>query len=112
MANSLPTSPSFPSNLQVPSSASSAHPLKKSDRDQLFSHCSRPAAYLAQLDGVSATVTTLKEVARVMHQELDDQLDGLGRQGKLDMGMKRLQDFIDANAGEVLEHVWLSAESS
>ncbi|KAI8621250.1 syntaxin 6, N-terminal-domain-containing protein [Chytriomyces sp. MP71] len=59
-----------------------------------------------QLEGVAATVTTLKEVALVMNQELDDQTALLAdldvqvdqTQGKLDMGVKRLKDFIDANA--------------
>ncbi|KAJ3241329.1 Syntaxin-6 [Chytriomyces hyalinus] len=61
-----------------------------------------------QLVGVMSTVGTLKEVAIVMNQELDDQTALLqdldvqveGTQDKMDMGMKRLKDFIQANAGD------------
>ncbi|KAJ3012652.1 UNVERIFIED_CONTAM: hypothetical protein HDU68_001082 [Siphonaria sp. JEL0065] len=60
-----------------------------------------------QLEGVLGTVTNMKEIAIVMNQEIDDQTGLLQdldvqvdmTQGKLDMGMKRLKDFIDANAG-------------
>ncbi|KAJ3240583.1 hypothetical protein HDU78_002250 [Chytriomyces hyalinus] len=59
-----------------------------------------------QLVGVMSTVGTLKEVAIVMNQELDDQTALLqdldvqveSTQDKMDMGMKRLKDFIQANA--------------
>ncbi|KAJ3404053.1 hypothetical protein HDU80_003347 [Chytriomyces hyalinus] len=59
-----------------------------------------------QLVGVMSTVGTLKEVAIVMNQELDDQTALLqdldiqveNTQDKMDMGMKRLKDFIQANA--------------
>ncbi|KAJ3100650.1 Syntaxin-6 [Phlyctochytrium planicorne] len=60
----------------------------------------------AQLDEVMDTVGNLKEVAVVMNKELDDQtrlLDDLetsvdSTKGKLDMGMKRLKEFVNANA--------------
>ncbi|KAJ3211283.1 hypothetical protein HDU67_004625 [Dinochytrium kinnereticum] len=60
----------------------------------------------AQLDEVMDTVGNLKEVAIVMGKEMDDQtrlLDELETnvdttKGKLDMGMKRLKDFINANS--------------
>ncbi|KAJ3116025.1 Syntaxin-6 [Phlyctochytrium bullatum] len=60
----------------------------------------------AQLDEVLDTVGNLKEVAVVMGKELDDQTRLLEEveshvdttKGKLDMGMKRLREFINANA--------------
>ncbi|KAJ3035821.1 hypothetical protein HDU99_010551, partial [Rhizoclosmatium hyalinum] len=59
-----------------------------------------------QLEGVAVTISNMKEIAQVMNQEIDDQtalLEDLdvqvdSTQGKLDMGMKRLKAFIDANA--------------
>ncbi|KAI9345365.1 hypothetical protein BDR26DRAFT_160575 [Obelidium mucronatum] len=59
-----------------------------------------------QLEGVLGTVQNMKEIAIVMNQEIDDQTGLLQdldvqvdmTQGKLDVGMKRLKDFIDANA--------------
>ncbi|KAJ3064010.1 hypothetical protein HDU98_000234 [Podochytrium sp. JEL0797] len=59
-----------------------------------------------QLDGVVSTVNNMKEIAIVMNQELDDQTALLHdldvqvdtTQGKLDMGLKRLKTFIDANS--------------
>ncbi|KAJ3159038.1 Syntaxin-6, partial [Irineochytrium annulatum] len=61
-----------------------------------------------QLDEVMDTVGNLREVAVVMGREMDDQtalLEDLDTRvdttsGKLKMGMKKLQDFIKANAGE------------
>ncbi|KAI8842530.1 syntaxin 6, N-terminal-domain-containing protein [Chytridium lagenaria] len=60
----------------------------------------------AQLEDVMGTVGNLKEVAIVMGRELDDQarlLDDLESgvdttAGKLRMGLKRMKEFMDANA--------------
>ncbi|KAH9265511.1 hypothetical protein BASA83_011107 [Batrachochytrium salamandrivorans] len=59
-----------------------------------------------QMDDVAVTVGNLREVARVMGDELDDQTRLLGEveiqvdstQNKLADGMKRMQDFIRANS--------------
>ncbi|KAI8592350.1 syntaxin 6, N-terminal-domain-containing protein [Geranomyces variabilis] len=59
-----------------------------------------------QLDGVLDTVGNLKEIATVMGQEMDDQTALLvdlesnvdTTAGKLQLGMRRLNDFIKANA--------------
>ena len=61
-----------------------------------------------QLDDVMQTVGTLKEVAVVMGREIEDQsklLDEMevqvdSTQNKLQAGIKRVNDFIKANAGE------------
>ncbi|KAJ8329787.1 hypothetical protein BDV3_003965 [Batrachochytrium dendrobatidis] len=60
----------------------------------------------AQMSDVAVTVGNLREVARVMGSELDDQTRLLGEvetqvdstQGRLEDGMKRMKDFIKANS--------------
>ncbi|KAJ3211284.1 t-SNARE [Dinochytrium kinnereticum] len=60
----------------------------------------------SQLDEVLGTVGNLREVAIVMGRELDDQarlLDDLETDvettaGKVKMGLKRVKEFLDANA--------------
>ncbi|KAI8892610.1 syntaxin 6, N-terminal-domain-containing protein [Globomyces pollinis-pini] len=59
-----------------------------------------------QMDEVVVTVRNLKEIGRVMGNELDDQTRLLGEveehvdatQNKLQDGMKRMKDFIQANS--------------
>ncbi|KAJ3123760.1 Syntaxin-6 [Nowakowskiella sp. JEL0407] len=66
-----------------------------------------------QLDSVLDTVHGLKEVAHVMGRELEDQTRLLGdlenqvdtTQGKLQLGMKRMQEVIKANAS-MLQNVF------
>ncbi|KAJ3081057.1 Syntaxin-10 [Quaeritorhiza haematococci] len=68
-----------------------------------------------QLDGVLSTVVNLKDVAEVMGNELDMQTRLLGDMeervdqtgGKLEEGMKRMKDFIKANADT--KQIWTIA---
>ncbi|KAI8926438.1 syntaxin 6, N-terminal-domain-containing protein [Entophlyctis helioformis] len=68
-----------------------------------------------QMDDVAVTVGNLREVARVMGDELDDQTRLLGEveaqvdttQGRLQDGMKRMQDFIKANSSS--KQQWIIA---
>ncbi|KAJ3186971.1 hypothetical protein HDU85_007009 [Gaertneriomyces sp. JEL0708] len=61
-----------------------------------------------QLDGVMHTVGNIREIAVVMGRELDDQTNLLTdleqnvdtTQGKLQLGLRRVNEFIKANAGE------------